>query len=203
MSNSGILYLTDPYDDSVGFTPLKNVKADYVTVSHSHYDHCYTAGLCGKYELISAPGTIKTPDGQIEGLVIPHDDKGGKLRGLCIAYKFTIDGIIVCHLADIGEAKNKALIDFAKGCDVLMLPIGGTYTIEAKEAQHYTEQIAPHIVVPMHYKAGGCTLNIDKPDKFLSFYPGYEKVAYLKCENADFTDGKYKEGTVCIYMEEA
>lgn len=143
----------DPYDN-IGLTPI-DVKADYYFCSHSHYDHnnwSITGGkpfACGK--------TIKSY----------HDKQRGALRGNNDILLAQIDGVTFAHLGDLGEAENEQLVNQLKGVDVLMIPVGGNYTIDYLEAKWYVDKIKPKIVIPMHYHIKGSTVDIDTVDKFL------------------------------------
>ena len=86
-----------------------------------------------------------------------------------------MDGIDVCHLGDLGEECSSALIDELLPVNVLLIPVGGTYTIDAEMAKEYVDRIMPEVVIPMHYRDKGCKLDIDKVDAFLNLFDDVEE----------------------------
>ena len=99
-----------------------------------------------------------------------HDNEGGRLRGENIIFKFSMDGIEVCHLGDIGEDCSTELIEALLPVDVLLIPVGGEYTIDAEQAKEFVDRIMPDIVIPMHYREKGKKLDIDKVDEFTDLF---------------------------------
>ena len=99
-----------------------------------------------------------------------HDNNCGKERGENIIFKFSMDGIEVCHLGDIGEECSTELIESLLPVDVLLIPVGGTYTIDAEQAKEYVDRIMPDIVIPMHYREKGKKLDIDRVEEFTDLF---------------------------------
>ena len=94
-----------------------------------------------------------------------HDSKGEK-RGSIIIYVFEIDGLKICHLSDLGHLLSKAQIEEIGKVDVLLTPVGGTFTIDAEGAVAVVEQLSPKLVIPMHYKTPAVSMPIDPVDDF-------------------------------------
>ena len=155
----------DPYGD-VGYV-MPQVCADAVTVSHRHYDHDNTAAVGGNPTVIDAENVRSLPGVEISAVKSFHDGQRGKTRGENVIFKFRMDGIDVCHLGDLGEACSSELIDTILPVNVLLIPVGGTYTIDAEMAKEYVDRIMPDIVIPMHYRTKDCKLDVDKADEFL------------------------------------
>jgi len=174
--STGTTVVTDPYGD-VGFR-MPEVEADAVTVSHSHYDHNNVGGVKGDPVVIDKEGTYEIAGVGITGVKSYHDDENGSKRGENLIYKFRIDGLEVCHLGDLGEECSASLIENLLPVQVLLIPVGGKYTIDAEQAKEYVDRIMPSIVIPMHYKTKGLTLDIDKPDAFLDLFED-EEVEYI------------------------
>lgn len=145
-----ITIITDPYGPGFGLKPPR-LKAEIVTVSHDHNDHNYTDGIMGEPLIIKGPGEFEVKGIYIRGLQSWHDSQNGKERGANIIYRFEIDGVSLAHLGDLGHALDDQLIEFLEGTDVLLIPVGGVYTINAKQAVEIISQIEPRIVIPMHY----------------------------------------------------
>ena len=177
--STGTSVVTDPYDDSVGYT-MPEVTADAVTVSHHHYDHDAVAKVKGNPVILDKEtGYVLKDSVEISSIKSFHDDCRGKKRGENIIFKFRMDGLDVCHLGDLGEDCSSDLIEMILPVNVLLIPVGVTYTIDAAMAKEYVDRIMPDIVIPMHYRAKGCKLDIDKVDDFLDEFDG-ENVAIIE-----------------------
>jgi len=114
----------------------------------------------------------------IEGIDSYHDSQQGKERGNNIIYRIEIDDISVVHLGDLGDVLDSAQLEKLAGTDILLIPVGGKYTIDAKKAVEVISQIEPRIVIPMHYKTEGVKIDLDPLDKFIKeigVAPSYEE----------------------------
>lgn len=169
----GIRIVTDPFDNTVGYK-VPNVEADIVTTSHDHFDHNFTEAIEGNFELINKVGNFYVKDVNIKGTPSYHDKVKGRKRGNNIIYTFEVDGIKVCHLGDLGHVLNENQIESIGGVDVLLIPVGGNFTIDAKEAADVVEQLKPSIVIPMHFKTPVMNFPIDGVDVFLNEIGGGE-----------------------------
>lgn len=167
--STGTSVVCDPYDESVGYE-YPEVSADAVTISHHHYDHDKVAAVKGKPEVIDKECSHDLPGVEINAIRSFHDGQRGKKRGENLIFKFRMDGIDICHLGDLGEACSSELIDVLLPVNVLLIPVGGTYTIDAEMAKEYVDRIMPDVVVPMHYREKGCKLDIDKVDEFIELF---------------------------------
>ena len=96
-----------------------------------------------------------------------HDPNLGKLRGKNVAFKFSVDGVTICHLGDVGEYLTESLTEEIGKVDVMLIPVGGNYTLDGKEAANYVLNTHPKIVIPMHYKTPNLDIDVDSVDKFL------------------------------------
>lgn len=159
--------IIDPYDDSLGIK-LPKTEGDIFLFTHEHKDH-NNRDIVGKESfIIDSPGEYELKDIFIEGILSFHDESKGKERGLNTIYTIESENIRICHLGDFGEAElsDKQLQQTGE-IDILMIPVGGKYTIDAKVATKIITQVEPRIVIPMHYKIKGLSLEIDELENFL------------------------------------
>jgi L-ascorbate metabolism protein UlaG (beta-lactamase superfamily) len=143
--------VTDPYDGtqmSVKFP--KHVEADIVTVSHDHYDHNAVSLVGGAPFIIRGPGEYEIKGVSIIGIATYHDEEEGNARGRNTIYRIEIDGVKIGHAGDLGHTLTSAQVDALDGVDVLLIPVGGVYTIDAAKAAQVIADIEPRFVIPMH-----------------------------------------------------
>ncbi|MCI8344238.1 MAG: MBL fold metallo-hydrolase [Clostridia bacterium] len=197
--STGTTIVTDPYGN-VGFK-LPSVCADAVTVSHSHYDHDNVAGVLGNPVLLNKEGMYEIGGVEVNAIKSYHDGEKGGERGDNLIFKFRMDGLDICHLGDLGEECSSSLIETLLPVHVLLIPVGGKYTIDAEQAKEYVDRIMPSIVIPMHYKTKGLTLDVDKPDDFLNRFED-EDVELLEEDELELLrDDISEESTKIILME--
>jgi len=163
---SGLRILLDPYSAEAGYEPQDD-EVDVVTVSHSHYDHNDLSHVKGNYTLVNTPGIHTFGELTIEGYETWHDHSQGAHRGKNIVYQFSVRGIRVCHMGDIGCFPDEDLLGKICGADILMIPVGGNLTIDAHEALSICERIEPNIIIPMHFKTPDSRLDIAPLHEFL------------------------------------
>lgn len=170
-SAEGVRALIDPFNEKVGY-PLPEVEADIVTVSHGHGDHSHTAAVRGDFLVVERPGRVAVRGVDISGIVSYHDRDFGSLRGKNIIFTFRFDGLSVCHLGDLGHLLTRSQVEQIGAVDLLLVPVGGRYTIDAAEALEVARQIGPTVTIPMHFRtaAGGAAL--DPVDGFLELAGG-------------------------------
>lgn len=167
--STGTAVVCDPYSGEVGYS-MPPVSADAVTISHHHYDHDYVKGVGGKPVILDKEQGYELPGVEINAVKSFHDRSQGAERGENVIFKFRMDGLDVCHLGDLGEDCTPELIEAILPVNVLLIPVGGTYTIDAAMAKEYADRLMPDVVIPMHYRVKGCNLDIDKADEFLSLF---------------------------------
>jgi len=146
--------ITDPFNNQYGLK-VPRLAADLVTVSHNHLDHNNVEGVKGISEakpfVISGPGEYDYKNVFVYGVSAYHDDQQGAERGTNTMYRLEIDGIRIGHLGDLGHPLTNGMTEKMEGLDILLIPVGGTYTINAKQATELISQLEPRIVIPMHY----------------------------------------------------
>lgn len=162
----GVTITTDPFDKKIGLKP-PNYESNIITVSHDHHDHNNVKALRGNPFIIKQAGEYDYKGVVIQGVESYHDEKSGQERGVNIIYRIEVDDMSVSHLGDLGHILDNKQLEVLAGTDILLIPVGGTYTIDAKKAVEVISQVEPRIVIPMHYKTPGLKLEIDKVDKFI------------------------------------
>ncbi|MBD5584639.1 MAG: MBL fold metallo-hydrolase [Clostridia bacterium] len=171
--STGTSVVCDPYSEKIVGYAMPKVTADAVTVSHHHNDHDFIENVEGNPIVIDKEDSYDLPGVEINSVKSFHDASRGKKRGENVIFKFRMDGIDVCHLGDLGEACSPDLIETILPVNVLLIPVGGTYTIDAEMAKEYVDRIMPDIVIPMHYRTKDCKMDeIDKVDEFLNLFDG-------------------------------
>lgn len=158
--------LTDPYGSEIGYA-LGKVSADIVTVSHDHYDHNNVGAVTGSLKVISGPGEYEIRGVRITGIRTYHDSEGGLRRGKNTVYVIELDDLVVAHLGDLGHVPTPEQVQQMGNVDVLLIPVGGTFTINAAQAAEVVNLVEPKIVIPMHYKTPSLKLDVDSADRFL------------------------------------
>jgi len=160
--------VTDPHDGKSIGIPAPNVAGDVILVSHDHYDHNSVKTVEKEGSKVVTDERKRTINEiEIKGIESFHDECKGTKRGSNIMFKFVVDGIKFCHLGDLGHLLDEEALEKIGEVDILFIPIGGTFTVDDKEAWEIIKKINPKIIVPMHYKIGGLSLPIAGIDAFL------------------------------------
>lgn len=163
-----ITLVTDPHDGKSIGIPAPSVAGDIILVSHDHYDHnsVKTVEKEGS-KVITDERKKNISNVEIKGIESFHDECRGEKRGKNIIFKFTMGNITFCHLGDLGHELDENAVQQIGDVDILFIPIGGTFTIDAERAWNVINAIRPKIAIPMHYKIGGLSLPISGIDPFL------------------------------------
>ncbi len=194
--------VTDPFSPDTGLKVPRNLEASIVIISHPHHDHANLEAVKGSPFVLPAPGEYEIQGAFIYGIPSFHDNQGGKERGLNIIYRIEIDDqddIKVAHLGDLGHKLSSEALEKLGEIDVLMIPVGGKYTLDAKEAADLVNQIEPRIVIPMHYKMPGLKIDLDPVDKFIKACGlPHEELPKLKLKRKDLPVDVMKVVTLTI-----
>ena len=159
--------VVDPFAKEIGLTPPR-FRADVVLVTHAHADHANAAAIGGEPFLISGPGEYEIKGINVLGLETFHDENGGRERGKNTIYRITVEGITILHMGDFGEREVRDVtLEGIGDIGVLMIPVGGKYTIDGERAEKIVRQIEPGFVIPMHYQLPGLKYGLDNVDAFL------------------------------------
>lgn len=175
-SDSGIRIVTDPYETNERHRHADITEtAELVTVSHGHGDHNNVAAVKGNPQLVKDSGTYQGI--KITAVTTAHDDDGGSKRGPNIIFCFELDGVNVCHCGDLGHLLTTEQARKIGKVDVLMVPVGGFFTIDAAAADKIIEQLDPKIILPMHYLTDKISIPIKTVDDFLK---GKNNIEYVE-----------------------
>jgi len=165
--NGSLSIIIDPFDKSVGLK-VPNLQGDILLITHDHYDHNNVKAVSSDAFVINEPGEYDIKGVFVQGIQAFHDDSQGKERGGNTIYTIEIEEMKICHLGDLGQKElTPEQLDKIGDIDILMIPIGGTYTIDSSEAIKIMSQIEPKITIPMHYHIPKLKIKIDKIDDFL------------------------------------
>lgn len=165
LEQDGYTILLDPYTGVEGYPPLRTA-AHRVFCSHRHFDHS-AAELAELLPARDCPFAVRE-------ISTFHDEQGGALRGENTVRVFTAGGISVAHLGDLGHQLSPEQLAAVGPVDAALIPVGGTYTVDAAGARQVCRALSPRWVIPMHYRHAPYGLpNVDGVEGFLSLWtPG-------------------------------
>jgi L-ascorbate metabolism protein UlaG (beta-lactamase superfamily) len=151
------------------YPAIEGVSPDLLLVTHEHGDHNGVEAIEGSPALVrSTAGRLESPIGEVVGIASEHDDVAGTVRGPNSIYCFTLGGLRFCHLGDLGQQALRPEQRAAIGdVDVLFVPVGGGPTLGGEPAAAVVRDIAPRLVIPMHYRTARTNF-LDTPDEFLA-----------------------------------
>jgi L-ascorbate metabolism protein UlaG (beta-lactamase superfamily) len=167
-TKGGLRLITDPYavGGGINYSPIRET-ADVVVVSHGHDDHSNVSAVQGKPEVIRGSGKKTAKSIQFKGVATSHDASQGQQRGTNTVFCFTMDDIKLCHLGDLGHVLSLEQVSEIGAVDILFVPVGGLFTIDASAASQVCDQLKPKVVIPMHFKTPKCAYPIAGVEDFL------------------------------------
>jgi len=177
---SGIKIVTDPYepggyDGALAYGKIPDL-IDIALVSHDHPDHNFVQALEGNPQVVKGPGTHTVSGITFKGVPTYHDTTRGSERGENVIFCFTVDDVRLCHLGDLGHMLEAEAASEIGTVDVLMMPVGGFYTIDAAAATGVMNTLKPRLVIPMHFKTAKCGFPITTVDDFLLNKTGVKRL---------------------------
>lgn len=169
--------ITDPFNpDELGLKLPKDLTSELVLSSHTHADHNNIRAILGNPVVITGPGEYEVKGISVHGVGTFHDNSGGSERGINTVFNILIDGINIVHAGDLGHLLSEEQVAEIGECDILLVPVGGNYTIDKEDAAKVVAQLEPRLVIPMHYKIEGSQAEIEGCEGFLKEM-GAENVA--------------------------
>jgi len=198
-SSSGTKIITDPYErtDRLVYDEI-NETADIVTVSHDHHDHGNTGAVKGSPAVVK--GNANEKNIRFRGISTRHDDAGGSQRGRNTVFCFEVDGVKLCHLGDLGHLLAPEQVREIGAVDVLFIPVGGNYTIDAAAATKVREQLKPRVTIPMHFRNEKCFFPIAGVDDFIK---GKANVIRAGSSEAEFSPSALPAGPQVMVLKHA
>lgn len=167
LKGKSVTVVTDPFNPEYTGLKFPKLAADIVTVSHEHGDHNNVTAIEGSPFVVRGPGEYEVKGVYVVGVETWHDASGGKERGENVAYAITIDDVSVCHIGDLGHKFSPEQLEILNGIDMLLVPVGGVYTVDAEKATEIIAQLEPSIVIPMHYQIEGLKFQLAPVSDFL------------------------------------
>lgn len=167
-TDEGIRIIIDPYESSgsIAYGKIKD-EADIVLTSHDHRDHNYTKDIQGKFVHINKAGQHEKGEVKIKAIPTFHDKSEGRERGTNLVFVVSAEDIVVAHLGDLGHTLDDSVLQSIGKVDIPLLPVGGFFTIDAKEATKIMNDVRPVITIPMHYKTERVGLSIEGLEGFI------------------------------------
>ena len=200
-SDTGIRLITDPYETggNLSYGEIKE-SADIVTVSHQHHDHNNVAAVQGSPEVVKEAVAIEIKGIKFKGIPCCHDDAGGKMRGTNIIFCFEVDGIRVCHLGDLGHQLSDEQVAELGKVDILFIPVGGYFTIDARVATEVSSRLKPKVIIPMHFRTDKYSGPLVGVDEFLR---GKKDVSRLDASEVEFKAEQLPTSTQIVVLKPA
>lgn len=200
-SNGGVRIITDPYavGGGIQYAPVAEA-ADVVTVSHDHGDHNNVSAVQGKPEVVKGSGTKTVKGIQFKGVATSHDASQGTERGSNTVFCFAIDDLKLCHLGDLGHVLSPGQVTQIGAVDILFVPVGGFFTVDATVASQVCDQLKPRVTIPMHFKTPKCAYPIAGVEDFLK---GKENVRKIAGSEVGFEREKLPAATEIVLLQSA
>lgn len=165
-TNDGIRIVTDPVDEESGYT-FAPVACDLVTVSHQHHDHNALHRVGKTAKAVETTGKMQYRTVTVTGHPTWHDEKNGALRGNNIVFVIEADGKRIVHLGDLGHQLSEPLLQELSRCDVLLIPVGGTYTLDGRQAAKLSDRLQAKRTIAMHFQTEYLTFPLSDAEPFL------------------------------------
>lgn len=202
-SDEGTKIITDPYQPGMFGLNYGKIEeaADIVVVSHDHPDHNHVQSVPGNPQVVKGSGTHKVKGIEFKGTPSYHDDSSGSERGPNDIFCFTVNGVRVCHVGDLGHTLSDRQVTDIGEVDVLLIPVAGTYTVDATAANRVVDQVKPRVIIPMHFKTDKCpTFPVTDAEPFLA---GKTNVRRMDTAEVEFKREQLPTATEIVVLKHA
>lgn len=198
-SDNGTRIVTDPYEttDALKHGVIKET-ADIVTASHDHGDHNNVSAVQGNPKVVKTSTEVKGI--KIKAIPAAHDETGGSQRGKNTIFCFEVDGINIYHAGDLGHILTADQVKAIGKVDVLMIPVGGFFTVDAKTATKVCDQLKPRVIIPMHFKTDKINFPIAVVDEFLK---GKSNVTRVNDNEIEIKAGKLPTSVQIMVLKQS
>ena len=193
-NEKGTRIVTDPFSDVIGYKSL-DLNAEIATISHDHFDHNYLEAIKSNFTAIRERGHFKVNGINIKGIKTYHDTNSGADRGENTVYTYKVDGVNVCHLGDLGHELSEEQVESIGKVDILMVPVGGLYTIDAEVAAKVVGQLDPKVVIPMHYQTEVLVPEFGELSKVENFIEKMKGWKVVKADTFTFNKSEISKST--------
>lgn len=158
----------DPYkSEFTGLKLPKDLSSNVALATHNHDDHNNLEAITDSVLKVTGPGEYEVNGVSMTGVSTFHDKENGSQRGRNTIYNINVDGLNIVHLGDLGHKLSEEQIEEIGATDILLVPVGSVYTIDAKTAADVVSQLEPKIVIPMHYGLPGLKFELEPVENFL------------------------------------
>jgi L-ascorbate metabolism protein UlaG (beta-lactamase superfamily) len=203
-TDQGLRIIIDPYEPGafggqLSYGKIKD-QAEIVLTSHDHADHNYTKDIPGSPQIIKGSGSRTIKGILIKGISTYHDPSKGSERGTNTIFTMKVGDIQLCHLGDLGHPLSDKDLAEIGPVDILLIPVGGFFTIDSIEATRVAEQIKPKILIPMHFKTEKCGFPIAPVEDFLR---GKTNIKRAKASEATFDKATLPQQMEIVVLEHA
>lgn len=194
-TNQGKRILIDPFNISLGYNS-DFPKCDLITISHNHFDHSYVNKINNETKIINTCDRFDLGFLQLTGIKSFHDDCKGLKRGSNIIYIFNFENISLAHLGDLGHIPDISVLNQLNNIDFLILPIGGSFTLNGINAALLCKLLMPHYVIPMHYKTPLTNLSLNDCKKFIVSISDMSKITKINSNSIDLSSFDLKNNSM-------
>jgi len=181
ITSGGTRIITDPFNEKLGY-PMIPRQAEIVTISHQHWDHNASECIDGAPQVIEGPGRRVMGDIVISGTSAWHDAKQGQERGSNTIFNICAEEMNVVHLGDLGHILRPEQVEEIGRTDILLLPVGGKFTVDAEKASEIVEQLKPKLVIPMHFQTPHLSFVLAPVENFICRYERVLKLPALEID---------------------
>ncbi len=161
-----VVLWTDPCDKRSGLRAPVG-QADIVLLSHDIEERDRLSGLMKNEPIVlDAPGEYSARGFAIQGLASFRDEESGSKRGPNTVFTVNVEDMNLCFLGALGHPLTQDSLSHLEHIDILFLPVGNKDTLAAEHLEDTLRKVEPAIVIPMHYKMPGLTLDLNDTKPF-------------------------------------